>query len=45
MRSYLDCLRRFLRQAFESVRMAMDDEAVHEQVLREVLPTALRKEA
>ncbi len=37
MRSDLDCIPCFLRQALESVRMATQDEAVHEQVLREAL--------
>jgi len=37
MRSYLDCLPCFLRQALESARMATNDATVHEQVMRAVL--------
>jgi uncharacterized protein with ATP-grasp and redox domains len=37
MRSYLDCIPCFLRQALEASRMATDDETIHEHVLRQVL--------
>ena len=37
MKSYLDCIPCFLRQGLESARMATDDEAVHERVIRELL--------
>jgi len=37
VKSCLDCIPCFLRQALESARMATDDETVHEQVIREVL--------
>jgi len=44
MRSYLDCIPCFLRQALESARMATQDEAVHEQVLREALRAVARSD-
>ena len=37
MRTFLDCIPCFVRQALEAARFATDDEAVHEQVLREAL--------
>jgi len=37
MRTYFDCIPCFVRQALDSVRMVTDDEAVHEQLLRDVL--------
>ena len=37
MRTYLDCIPCFVRQTVESVRMVTDDEALHEQVLRQVI--------
>jgi len=40
MKTYLDCVPCFIRQALEATRMATDDEAVCEQVLRRVLNLA-----
>jgi uncharacterized protein with ATP-grasp and redox domains len=37
MRTFLECVPCFVRQALDSARLVTDDEAVHEQVLREVL--------
>jgi len=37
MRTFFDCIPCFVRQALDSARRATDDEAVHEQVLRETL--------
>ncbi|MFP4502113.1 MAG: damage-control phosphatase ARMT1 family protein [Candidatus Hydrogenedentota bacterium] len=37
MKITLDCIPCFLRQALEAARMATDDPALHEQVLRDVL--------
>ncbi len=37
MRTYFDCVPCAIRQVLDSVRMITDNEAVHEQVLREVL--------
>ena len=37
MRTYFDCIPCFFRQALDSVRLVTDDEAVHEELLREVL--------
>jgi uncharacterized protein with ATP-grasp and redox domains len=37
MRTYLDCIPCFLRQALDSVRLATDDQKVHKQILRQVL--------
>jgi uncharacterized protein with ATP-grasp and redox domains len=37
MRTSLDCIPCFLRQALEAARFATDDPAVHEQTIREVL--------
>lgn len=37
MKTYLDCIPCFVRQALEAARMVSADAAVHEQVLREVL--------
>lgn len=37
MKSSLDCIPCFLRQALEAARLASSSSAVHEQVLREVL--------
>jgi damage-control phosphatase, subfamily I len=37
MRTYFDCIPCAIRQVLDSVRMITDDEAVHEQVVREVL--------
>jgi len=37
MQIYLDCIPCFVRQALDSVRLATDDEQIHEQVVREVL--------
>lgn len=34
MRTFLDCAPCFMRQALEAARMATDDEAVHEEVVR-----------
>lgn len=37
MKSHLDCIPCFVRQALDAARMATDDPASHEQILREVL--------
>jgi uncharacterized protein with ATP-grasp and redox domains len=37
MRTYLDCIPCFIRQALESAKLASADTVVHERVLREVL--------
>lgn len=37
MNSYLDCIPCFVRQALDAARMATDDPASHEQMLRDVL--------
>ncbi len=37
MRTYLECIPCFVRQALEASRMVTDDPAVHERVLRETL--------
>jgi len=37
MRTFLECVPCFVRQALDSARLVTDDEAVHEQALREVL--------
>jgi hypothetical protein len=36
MRTYLDCVPCFMRQALDAARMTTDDESVHEEVLRRV---------
>jgi len=38
MNSSLDCIPCFIRQALEAARFVTDDRAVHEQVVREILP-------
>jgi len=40
MRTFLDCIPCFIRQALDSARLATDDEQIHEQVVREVLRLA-----
>lgn len=40
MKTYLDCIPCFLRQALEMARMSSDDPAVHERVVRAVLEWA-----
>ncbi len=40
MRTFFDCIPCFVRQALDAARLVTDDEAVHEQVLREVLRAA-----
>jgi len=40
MRTYLECVPCFVRQALEAVRFVTDDEAVHAEVLRQVLRAA-----
>jgi len=40
MRTFIDCIPCFVRQALDAVRLATDDPAVHERVLREVLREA-----
>ena len=40
MKTYLDCIPCFIRQALEATRMVTEDEAVCEQVLRRVLDLA-----
>jgi len=37
MRTFLDCIPCFVRQALDSARLATDDEQIHEKVVREVL--------
>lgn len=40
MRSYLDCIACLVRHSLQAARFATDDEAIHRQVLREVLHSA-----
>jgi damage-control phosphatase, subfamily I len=40
MRTYLDCIPCLCRQALDAARLATDDEAIHEQVLRRSLAAA-----
>jgi uncharacterized protein with ATP-grasp and redox domains len=40
MRTFFECIPCFLRQALDAVRHVTRDEAVHEQVLRQVLRAA-----
>jgi len=40
MRTFLDCIPCFVRQALDSARLATDDERIHEQVVRETLRLA-----
>jgi uncharacterized protein with ATP-grasp and redox domains len=40
MKTFLDCIPCFFRQALDAVRMITDDDTVHEQVVREVLALA-----
>lgn len=40
MRTYLDCVPCFVRQAIDSARRVTSDPAVHEQLLREILSVA-----
>jgi len=40
MRTFLDCIPCFVRQALDAARLATDDEQIHEQVVREVLRLA-----
>ncbi len=40
MRTFFECIPCFVRQGLDSVRMVTDDEAVHEQLLREILRAA-----
>ena len=40
MRTFLDCIPCFVRQALDSARLATDDKQIHEQVVREVLRLA-----
>ena len=42
MRSYLDCIPCFVRQALDSVRLITDNEQIHEQVMRETLRLACK---
>jgi len=37
MRTFLDCIPCFVRQALDAARLATDDEQIHEKVVREVL--------
>ena len=37
MKTFFDCIPCFVRQSLDSVRMVTDNEAIHEQLLREVL--------
>jgi len=40
MKTFFDCIPCFVRQGLDSIRMVTDDEAVHEQLLREILRAA-----
>ena len=40
MRTFLDCIPCFVRQALDATRFVTDDVRVHERVLREVLRAA-----
>jgi len=40
VRTFLDCIPCFIRQALDAARLATDDEAIHERVLREALRMA-----
>jgi len=40
MRTYLDCIPCFVKQALEAARIITDDEAIHEQALRKALELA-----
>lgn len=42
MKTFLDCIPCFVRQALDSVRLVTDDENIHEQVLRNVLHIAAK---
>lgn len=37
MKTYLDCMPCYVRQALDAARLATDDKAIHEKVLREIL--------
>ena len=41
MRTYLDCVPCFVRQAVEAARMVSDDPEMHERVVRRVMQEAL----
>lgn len=40
MRTFIDCIPCFVRQALDSVRRVTDDESIHEEVVRQVLESA-----
>ena len=40
MRTFVDCIPCFVRQALDSVRLATNDHSVHERLLREILKAA-----
>ena len=40
MKTFLDCIPCFLRQGLEVVRLATDDQSIHEQILRDILDLA-----
>jgi uncharacterized protein with ATP-grasp and redox domains len=42
MKTFLDCIPCIVRQTLDSVRLVASDEALHEQVLREVLRAAAK---
>jgi len=42
MKTYIDCIPCFARQAVEAARMATDDEAIREQIVRKTLDKASR---
>ncbi|MGD9361706.1 MAG: ARMT1-like domain-containing protein [Desulfobacterales bacterium] len=42
MKTFLDCLPCFIRQALDAVRLATSDEIIHERVLREIMDAAGR---
>ena len=42
MKTFLDCIPCFIRQALDAVRLATSDEIIHERVLRGVIDAASR---
>ena len=40
MRTFLDCIPCFVRQALDSARLVTDDEKIQEQIVREILRLA-----
>ena len=37
MKTYLECIPCFIRQSLEAARMATDDEAIHEEIIKDVM--------